>query len=106
MAIGGTHMVSVSAFRGVHDRLVYEISDPLSGIVRYFDIPAQLILDVGKEYPELLSTKQTKRVQKLCALLDVSRSYFSDPDNVVAKMFGWQGKEQPPQQPQQQHQIG
>jgi hypothetical protein len=94
MAIGGTHMVSVSAFRGVHDRLVYELSDPLSGIVRYFDIPAQLILDVGKEYPELLSTRQTKRVQKLCALLDVSRDYFSDPDNVVAKMFWWQGKEQ------------
>ena len=49
---------------GVCDRLVYEISDPLTGIVRYFDIPAQLMLDVGK-YPELLSTKQTKRVQKL-----------------------------------------
>ena len=84
------HVVTVSAFRGVHDRLVYEISDSMTGIVQYYDIPAELILQIGKEYPILLNTKQTARVEKLGYLLDLT-NYFGQADNVVAKMFWWQG---------------
>ena len=90
--LGQRHQVTVSAFRGVHDRLVYEVSDALTGIVRYFDIPAELILEVGRDHPALMETKQTARVEKLAALLDL-RGYFGESDNVVAKMFWWQGKE-------------
>ena len=87
------HTITCSAFRGVNDRLVYEISDPQTGIVRYYDIPAQLILNIGKQYPVLLETTQTKRVETLASLLDTNMNYFGNSDNVVAKMFWWQGKE-------------
>ena len=90
---GERHVVTVSAFRGVHDRLVYEISDPMTGIVQYYDIPATLILEVGKNHPILLETKQTKRVEKLCYLLDLD-NYFGELTNVVAKMFWWQGRQE------------
>ena len=87
------HMVTVSAFRGVHDRLVYEISDSMTGIVQYYDIPAKLIISIGQKHPILLETKQTKRVEKLGYLLDLD-NYFGDMNNVVAKMFWWQGRQE------------
>ena len=90
---GNRHSVTVSAFRGVSDRLVYEISDSQTGIVKYYDINAELILEIGKSYPILLSTIQTKRVEQLAVLLDSNYNYFGNDENIVAKMFWWQGKD-------------
>ena len=65
----------------------------MTGIVQYYDIPAKLIISIGQKHPILLETKQTKRVEKLGYLLDLD-NYFGDMNNVVAKMFWWQGRQE------------
>ena len=49
--------VVLSAYRGNADKLIYELSHP-DGMVSYFDIPAELIVEVAREYPVLLQASR------------------------------------------------
>ena len=80
--------VLVSAYRGPKEALVYEIADPKTGIVTYFDIPSEVIYDIGNEFPALLETAQGSRIEKLATLLDM-KNYFNGPSNISAKMYWW-----------------
>ena len=80
--------VLVSAYRGPKEALVYEITDPSTGVVSYFDIPATVIYDIGNEFPALLEAAHGSRIEKLATLLNI-KSYFSEPSNITAKMYWW-----------------
>ena len=84
----GQNGVLISAYRGPNEALVYEITDPTSGIVAYYDIPPNVIYEIGIEFPALLEMKQGSRIAKLATLLDIKK-YFNSPKNITAKMYWW-----------------
>eukprot|EP00943_MAST-04B_sp_MAST-4B-sp1_P003681 g3681.t1 len=80
--------VLVSAYRGPKEALIYEITDPASGVVTYYDIPPSVIYEIGQEFPALLQTNQGSRIEKLATLLNI-KHYFNSPKNITAKMYWW-----------------
>ena len=88
--------VLVSAYRGPKEALIYEVTDPASGVITYYDIPPNVIYEIGQEFPALLETQQGGRIAKLATLLDI-KHYFNNPKNITAKMYWWHKQQHPGQ---------